>query len=450
METTLALLPRMHMEELQSELNRRNIVVKLAGKHQRRRGDLEHVLREVMTREYEVEGDEGMDTSSTFEHSGSNTISTFEHGRSNTSSAFQLMTRDNEAEESEGMDTSSTSSTFEHCCSNTSSAFEHGSWLKELGPSRQALSRPDNNQASSQNLPDLSEPTEKDETSSRQAADISKTLSTHTYPVQVQVKKEPITLSNRLSQSNSASSQPNSATSQPNSATSQPNSATSQPNSATSQNFIVKIKTESGLEEETEDEQLQDLRSEFCPSFPRQLSQELDKVNITLKEEEARLDVPSSKEPLKDDQRMSADPVILDHIKNISKLCRICGQAVLTKRDKISMLRGHSCREYAGKIHEVWGVDVTKDRSYIHPPRFCHRCRTKMYRPPKLSRAKVVPWYDHDAFESNSCAHCEKIAYLSKGGRPVKKKSTGRPRAQVKQEQQRKTTAKLEEDPLDA
>ncbi|XP_078597035.1 uncharacterized protein LOC144873500 [Branchiostoma floridae x Branchiostoma japonicum] len=532
-ETTLALLPRMHMEELQSELNRRNIVVKVAGKHQRRRGDLEHVLREVMTREYEVEEDEGMDTSntsSTFEVYHSNTSSTIEHGGSNTSSTFQLVTRDVEAEEGMGMDTSNNSSTFEHCCSNTSSALERGSWLKEVGPSscRQALSRPNKDQASSENLPDLSENTEKDGMSSRQAADISKSK-THTYPGQVQVKKEPVKYDSVIldfdqytfqsnsvahvtepsttqhpgigdksqpnsvssqpisaslqpnsaslqpnsatsqptsatsqpnsatsqpnsatSQPNSATSQPNSATSQPNSATSQPNSASSKPNSATSQNLIVKIKTEPGLEDETEDKQLQDLRSELCPSFPGQLSQELDKVNITLKEEGSQGDVPSSKEPLKDDPRMSADPVVLDHMRNISKMCRICGQAVLTCRDKLKMLRANSCREYAGKIHEVWGVDVTKDRSYIHPPCFCLRCRAKMYRSPKLKRAKVVTWYDHDAFEGNSCAHCEKIASLSKGGRPVKKKSTGRPRSQVKQEQQRETTMKIEEDPLDA
>eukprot|EP00058_Branchiostoma_floridae_P014588 XP_002600076.1 hypothetical protein BRAFLDRAFT_79666 [Branchiostoma floridae] len=185
METTLALLPRMHMEELQSELNRRNIVVKLAGEHQRGRGDLEHVLREVMTREYEVEEDEGMDTNA------GNTSSTFEHGASNTSSASQLMIRDNEAEEGKGMDMSNNSSAFEHCNSDTSSAFEHGSWLKE--------------------------------------------------------------------------------------------------------NLIVKIKTEPGLEEETEDEQLQDLRSELCPSSPGQLSQELDKVDVSLEGG----DEPSSKEPLK-------------------------------------------------------------------------------------------------------------------------------------------------------
>ncbi|XP_078597027.1 uncharacterized protein LOC144873497 isoform X2 [Branchiostoma floridae x Branchiostoma japonicum] len=293
METTLALLPRMHMEELQSELNRRNIVVKLAGEHQRGRGDLEHVLREVMTREYEVEEGEGMDTNT------GNTSSTFEHAASNTSSAFQLMIRDDEAEEGKGMDTSNNSSAFEHCNSDTSSAFEHGSWLKEVGPSRQALSRPNNDQASSQNLPDLSESelTEKDKMCSRQAADISKTPDTHTYPGQVQVKKEPITLDFDRYMNNVGHVTEPSTIQQPGVGDkSQPNAASSQPNSATSQKWMVKIKTEPGLEEETEDEQLQDLRSELCPSSPGQLSQELDKVDVSFKEGG---DEPSSKEPLK-------------------------------------------------------------------------------------------------------------------------------------------------------
>ncbi|XP_078597018.1 uncharacterized protein LOC144873494 [Branchiostoma floridae x Branchiostoma japonicum] len=263
-ETTLAVLPRMHMEELLSELNRRNIVVKLAGEHQRGRGDLEHVLREVMTREYEVE-------------------------------------------EGEGMDTSNTSSTFEHSCSNTSSAFQHCSQLKE-GGSSEALSRPNNDQASSQNLQELSQFTENEGASSRQAPDIPETSSTETSPEQVQVKKEPKIELDFEQHTNSVAGVTGPSTTQtqypgivygpqPNSASSQPNSASAQPNSASSQNLTVKFKTEPGLEEETEDEQLQDLRSELCPSSPGQLSQELDKVDVSLEDEGCGM--PPCEEPVK-------------------------------------------------------------------------------------------------------------------------------------------------------
>ncbi|XP_035676800.1 uncharacterized protein LOC118415946 isoform X1 [Branchiostoma floridae] len=243
-ETTLALLPRMHMEELQSELNRRNIVVKLAGEHQRGRGDLEHVLREVMTREYEVEGDEGMDTT-------------------NTSSAFV------------------------HCSSNTSSAFQHCS---QLG---QALLRPNNNQASLQNAPELSQPTEKGQASSRQAAEAS---STNTCPGQVQVKKESKIVYDFEQHTNSVAGVTEPSTSQ----TQYPGIVHGpQSNCARSQNLIVKIKTEPGLEEETEGEQLQDLRSELCPSSPGQLSQELDRVDVFTEGQGGCKPSTSSEEPVK-------------------------------------------------------------------------------------------------------------------------------------------------------
>ncbi|KAI8521151.1 hypothetical protein Bbelb_009050 [Branchiostoma belcheri] len=90
---------------------------------------------------------------------------------------------------------------------------------------------------------------------------------------------------------------------------------------------------------------------------------------------------------------MSADPALLQHIENISKLCRICGQAVLKKRDKQKMYQPNPCRKYARRIHEIWGVDVTKDRGHRHPPAFCHRCRSKLARPPHFSRPKVVTWW---------------------------------------------------------
>ncbi|CAH1265090.1 Hypp3112 [Branchiostoma lanceolatum] len=252
METTLALLPRMYMEELQSELERRSIEVKLAGVDRPRgRDDLEHVLREVMTREYE------------------------------------------EAEGDEGMDMSDTSSTFEPGCGNTSSAFEHGSWLLQVGSSKPILI---NDQATSQNVQKLSQPTEKEGMCSRQAADIHVHVNVSQAPStgQIQVKKEPI---NRDFEqySNSVARMTEPSTSQ----TNHPDACIgegSQPNSASSQGLMVRIKTEPGMEEETEDEQ-QDMRREHCPSSPGELSQELDMVTVCKEEEEGG--EPSTEEPVK-------------------------------------------------------------------------------------------------------------------------------------------------------
>ncbi|XP_078677195.1 uncharacterized protein LOC144913920 isoform X6 [Branchiostoma floridae x Branchiostoma belcheri] len=282
-ETTFALLPRMHLEELQSELNRRNIEVKLAGGDRPRgRGDLEHVLREVMTREYEeAEGDESMDVS--------DTSSTFQHGRSNTSS------------------------TFEHGHSNTSSLLEHGSFLEEVSSS-EVLSGLNNDQTTT---PNIQGPTGKEETpSSRQAADknVSETPSTDTFLGQVQVKKEPIEQYHvAMTSSSSHTVPPMTGPSTSQIGPTCTRSGMSQPNVTRAQNLAVKIKTEPGAEETTEEEQpeSEDLSSEPCVSSPGQLSHELDMVDVSMGEEEEE-DKLQSEEPVKepggDTVNLQADP----------------------------------------------------------------------------------------------------------------------------------------------
>eukprot|EP00058_Branchiostoma_floridae_P014705 XP_002600193.1 hypothetical protein BRAFLDRAFT_66698 [Branchiostoma floridae] len=264
-ETTLALLPRMKVEELQSELNRRNIVV-AAGYRARRKGDLEHVLREVMTKEYEAEEDEGMDMIM------SNTSPTFEHGCSNTSP------------------------TFENGCSDTRSAFEHGQWL-EMGDGSQVPSAPNNDQTTLQNVRELSqEHTEKKETSTSWQAtdmDVSETPSTDASTEQVQVKKEPMELLEFEQYTYSAV-----GVTEPSTSLTQDQGTVlgSQPNSVSSQDLMVRIKTEPGVEEETEDER-QNLRSEPCPSSLGQLLQEQVKVEVSTEEDDKTSS--SSKEPEK-------------------------------------------------------------------------------------------------------------------------------------------------------
>ncbi|XP_035683678.1 uncharacterized protein LOC118420791 isoform X2 [Branchiostoma floridae] len=306
-ETTLALLPRMKVEELQSELNRRNIVV-AAGYRARRKGDLEHVLREVMTKEYEAEEDEGMDmimsnTSPTFEHGCSNTSPTFEHGCSDTSPTFEHGCSDTSPSFENGC--SNTSPTFEHGCSDTSSAFEHGHWL-EMGDGSQVPSAPNNDQTTLQNVRELpQEHTEKEETSSWQATDmdVSETPSTDTSLRQIQVKKEPMELLEFEQYTYSAV-----GVTEPLTSLTQHLGTVlgSQPNSVSSQDPMVRIKTEPGVEEETEDEQ-QNLRSEPCPSSLGQLSQEQVKVEVSTEED----DQPSSssKEPEKAVHVMLTRPI---------------------------------------------------------------------------------------------------------------------------------------------
>ncbi|XP_035675976.1 uncharacterized protein LOC118415445 isoform X3 [Branchiostoma floridae] len=263
-ETTLALLNRMFTEELLSELNRRSIVVKPAGGDRPRgRSDLEHVLREVMTREYEeAEGNSGT-----------------------------------------SMDTSNTSSTFEHSRSDASSSFEHSSRLDEETSGSEVFSGPNNEQAPTDNI---QEPTMmiQQTSTSRQAADmnISEAPSTSSaYPVEVLVKKEPVEDVEYCVATSSSSSNIVASTTEPStSQTGHPGIGDgSQGRLARNLSQAERIKTESEVEEGTEDIEQEDLSSEHCPSSPRQLSQELDKVEVSTEDEGDAKPSTSTEEPVK-------------------------------------------------------------------------------------------------------------------------------------------------------
>ncbi|XP_035675978.1 uncharacterized protein LOC118415445 isoform X5 [Branchiostoma floridae] len=271
-ETTLALLNRMFTEELLSELNRRSIVVKPAGGDRPRgRSDLEHVLREVMTREYEeAEGNSGT-----------------------------------------SMDTSNTSSTFEHSRSDASSSFEHSSRLDEETSGSEVFSGPNNEQAPTDNI---QEPTMmiQQTSTSRQAADmnISEAPSTSSaYPVEVLVKKEPVEDVEYCVATSSSSSNIVASTTEPStSQTGHPGIGDgSQGRLARNLSQAERIKTESEVEEGTEDIEQEDLSSEHCPSSPRQLSQELDKVEVSTEDEGDAKPSTSTEEPVKLLQATSED-----------------------------------------------------------------------------------------------------------------------------------------------
>ncbi|XP_078606421.1 uncharacterized protein LOC144879067 [Branchiostoma floridae x Branchiostoma japonicum] len=165
-----------------------------------------------------------------------------------------------------------------------------------MGDGSQVPSAPNNDQTTLQNVRELpQEHTEKEETSSWQATDmdVSETPSTDTSLRQIQVKKEPMELLEFEQYTYSAVGVTEPLTS----LTQHPGTVLgSQPNSVSSQDQMVRIKTEPGVEEGTEDQQ-QNLRGEPCPSSLGQLLQEQVKVEVSTEED----DMPSSssKEPEK-------------------------------------------------------------------------------------------------------------------------------------------------------
>ncbi|XP_066298261.1 V(D)J recombination-activating protein 1-like [Branchiostoma lanceolatum] len=141
----------------------------------------------------------------------------------------------------------------------------------------------------------------------------------------------------------------------------------------------------------------------------------------------------------------------LEHVKSLSKLCRFCGESVLTKTDKKNHLKPRACIDYVKKIQEVWNVNVENDKSYKHPPFFCHRCKLILHKPPSTQAPKRESWYPH--WWGDECVTCKKVASLARGGRTVKKRSPGRPKMKTpkatddKVEQEQSTgTAKLSEE----
>jgi len=123
---------------------------------------------------------------------------------------------------------------------------------------------------------------------------------------------------------------------------------------------------------------------------------------------------------------MSSGGGIDSHIENINRLCRFCGDLNLTKAEKDKKLSALNCEQYAPKIKDIWGIEIARDRPYLHPKFFCRKCRSRLYNPPKFARAKRISWYPHTF--GNDCMHCEKVQSLTRGGRRPMNKSSGRPK----------------------
>ncbi len=107
------------------------------------------------------------------------------------------------------------------------------------------------------------------------------------------------------------------------------------------------------------------------------------------------------------------------HQAYLSTHCRMCSQ-------KLGRTQ-YSCAKYSTLLHNA-GVDVTSDNSVVHPEHFCNSCYFTIKRicgsADKQRRTFRVQadWVPHS--DDGLCSICDQ---KSKGGRPKKKGSSGRP-----------------------
>ena len=108
------------------------------------------------------------------------------------------------------------------------------------------------------------------------------------------------------------------------------------------------------------------------------------------------------------------------HEKELHNFCRVCGR-------KLNKGYKHKCSNSATLLQSL-GVDISGDKSAVHPPFYCHNCHTTAKRLEKIrggeSSLKVHLWSAH----GDGCEVCTMSSALHLGGRkmmePVKR---GRP-----------------------
>ena len=115
-------------------------------------------------------------------------------------------------------------------------------------------------------------------------------------------------------------------------------------------------------------------------------------------------------------------PTSIDiHIHNLSNVCRICSNSLLT-RNKYTYL----VKDFLEQLLITFLVDCSSDKKEHHPANFCSRCHAAIGHKIKTGSATMLPhitWLPHT---ENYCQLCMR----TKGGRPKKfKRKGGRPKS---------------------
>ncbi|XP_057313751.1 V(D)J recombination-activating protein 1-like [Hydractinia symbiolongicarpus] len=109
-----------------------------------------------------------------------------------------------------------------------------------------------------------------------------------------------------------------------------------------------------------------------------------------------------------------------NHENMLAKLCRVCGE-FLTKSKGIAKQKMTLEKEL-----ELLFVHIQEDVDNIHPKYVCFRCYNTLKNIENrntTTQLKPKNWSPH----TEVCSVCENVQGMKKGGRPSKKKKTGRP-----------------------
>lgn len=90
---------------------------------------------------------------------------------------------------------------------------------------------------------------------------------------------------------------------------------------------------------------------------------------------------------------------------NIAPHCRICGGRLKKAKGRSTV---YECALHSEKLLNVFGVDVTKDDTTIHPLQFCNGC----YAVAKQATARG-PTYRHTVVVYNWTPHTEEGCEIS-------------------------------------
>ena len=108
------------------------------------------------------------------------------------------------------------------------------------------------------------------------------------------------------------------------------------------------------------------------------------------------------------------------HIHNLSNICRICSNSLLT---------GNKCtylvKDFLEQLLITFLVDCSSDKKEHHPANFCSRCHAAAWHKIKTGSATMLPHITWSPHNENNCHLCMK----TKGGRPKKLKRKGRPKS---------------------
>ena len=108
----------------------------------------------------------------------------------------------------------------------------------------------------------------------------------------------------------------------------------------------------------------------------------------------------------------------------LNTLCRVAGRKFSLCSQKMRC----DTKQYKETLLEVFALDISQDKPYVHPQFMCLLCECSLSRSVKGGCGPVVVWKPH---HRTACTLCSDAQAKSKGGCPPKRKALLQPRDQA-------------------